>query len=564
MTARRRLKTAIQLLRGGHWKASGRLFSRRNPTSDYAIWRALHAITPKMRREMIRQKGEWRKLVFTILLSTSDERIEATWKTVESIREQIYPHFLLCVVGLTRTETLETKGAGRFLTARDSLAESLNDALADATGSYVVRLEAGDELAPHALFRIAEVLRSGKPSDVVYADEDRIDPEGHYCEPFFKPDWSPEYFLSWMYLGRMFAIKTELIRQVGGWRPDYEGAEDYDLLLRCIGTERRVHHIADVLYHGNSSTNTKTSGDAGRRAVQNYLRASGREGVAEAGIVPGTHRVRYKVRGEPKVSIVIPTASRRFEIRGKPTWFLLECVESIRRLTTYRNLEIIAVDNNDMPPELSAAMDRLDVRRLSFREPFNLARKMNFGAFAGTGEHLVLLNDDIEVITPEWIESMLEFSQQPEIGAVGVQLLFPNDTQQHTGVIVLNGNPRHPFYGEPAKHSGYFNSSQVHRNWSAVTGACMMTRAELYRAVGGFTEGFPLNYNDVDYCLKVIARAKRVVYTPFAKLYHYESVSKTGTHAKEAVAFKQAWGDKLPVDPFYNPNLENHFRIRIR
>ncbi len=285
------------------------------------------------------------------------------------------------------------------------------------------------------------------------------------------------------------------------------------------------------------------------------MKLVGRPGRVETGPSDGFHRVRYEIRGNPKVSIVIPSACREVEVRGRKTWFVLECVASIRHLSTYKNVEIIVLDNDDMSAELAAALAPYHYRKIPFTEPFSLARKINLGCFSATGEHLILLNDDIEVITPDWIESMLEFSQWDEIGAVGAQLLFPNDTQQHNGVNLLEANPGHPFYQFPGDHPGYFNSSVVHRNWSAVTGACLMTKKAIYEAVGGFSEKFPLNYNDVDYCLKVTALGKRIVYTPGAKLYHHESVSKAGTEISELEAFKREWAERIPRDPYYNPNL---------
>jgi GT2 family glycosyltransferase len=230
-------------------------------------------------------------------------------------------------------------------------------------------------------------------------------------------------------------------------------------------------------------------------------------------------------------------------------------VKSIHRKSSYSDFEIIVMDNDDMPAELAEKLKPFEVRLVPFTETFNLARKINLGAHSATGQHLLILNDDVEVITPDWIESMLEYSQWPEIGAVGAQLLFPNGTQQHNGVNVLEGRPGHPFYQFPGDHPGYFNSSVVHRNWSAVTGACLMTRKVVYEKVGGFSENFPLNYNDVDYCLKVNELGKRIVYTPYAKLYHYESVSKAGTDIAELEAFQATWAEKIPLDPYYNPNL---------
>jgi len=366
-----------------------------------------------------------------------------------------------------------------------------------------------------------------------------------------------------MYTCHLGVYRTEIVKRIGGWRKQFDSAQDYDLVLRFTATGAKVHHIPDVLYHwrtlpSSTAANTGAKPEAHQRAqnaLREHLASIGRPGTVLDGPGEGFHRIRYQIRGNPKVSIVIPSACRRVELRGRKTWFVLDCVASIRRLSTYQNLEIIVLDNDDMSAELSDALAPYDVRKISYTEPFNLARKINLGGFSAAGEHLVLLNDDIEVITPDWIEAMLEFSQWEDIGAVGAQLLFPNDTQQHNGVNILQGNPGHPFYQFPADHPGYYNSSVVHRNWTAVTGACLMTRKDVYVAVGGFSEEFPLNYNDVDFCLKLNRAGKRVVYTPYAKLYHHESVSKSGNDLAELEAFKAAWAQRIPHDPYYNPNL---------
>jgi GT2 family glycosyltransferase len=441
-----------------------------------------------------------------------------------------------------------------------------------ARGQYVALLDHDDELAEQALFRMAEAIVRDPSLEMLYSDEDKLTTEGRHVDPFFKPDWSPEYFLACMYTCHLGVYRTERLRQIGGWRSSFDGAQDYDLVLRLIAGQPRIHHVPDVLYHWRTIPSSTASGAQAkpeahlraRRALQAYLDSTGRGGRVEDGPSTGFHRIRYAIQGNPKVSIVIPSACRTIQFRGRQSWFVLECVSSIRRLSTYGNLEIIVLDNGDMSVELCEALKPLVIRRLPFTEPFNLARKMNVGARAAGGEQLLFLNDDVEVITPDWIESMLEYSQWPEIGAVGAQLLFPNNTQQHTGVTVLNGNPGHPFYQFPASHPGYFYSSQVHRNWSAVTGACLMTRAEVFQAAGGFTEEFPLNYNDVDYCLKLRDLGKRVVYMPYARLYHHESVTKTGTFAHELEAFKRVWLERLGRDPYYNPNLTTQtcdFRI---
>jgi GT2 family glycosyltransferase len=435
-------------------------------------------------------------------------------------------------------------------------------AIASAIGEFVCVVDPGDELTEHALFRVAEALVDNPSLDVIYSDEDTVSDTGEHAEPFFKPDWSPEYFLAWNYMGRLAAYRREMIGRIGGIREKFADAFEYDLILRLIAGNAAIHHVPDVLYHRRKSTATEPSGESAGRALRDYLASTGQSATVQNGGAAGVHRVRFALAGNPLVSIVIPSASRPATIRGRQSWFVLECVSSIRRLSTYKNVEIIVLDNNDMPAELAAALEPLEVRRIPFIGEFNLTRKINLGASQARGEQLILLNDDIEVITPDWIEAMLEFAQQPPIGAVGAQLLFPDDTQQHTGVILLNGNPRHPFYGMPAAHPGYFHSSQVHRNWSAVTGACMMTRAQNFKAVGGFSEQFGLNYNDIDYCLKLLSIGKRIVYTPYAKLYHYESVSKTGTYRREFEAFHRTWGQRFPRDPYYNPNLGRHFRVK--
>jgi O-antigen biosynthesis protein len=546
---RRTLGNSFKLLRSGNWSALGRqlLASIRGqpaPT-DYELWRQIHAVTSRSRRRMRKQIRRWTsKPKISFFLDTGWPNKPTMREPIESLIRQIYPEWELLA-----TDPRAVAIDPRIRTVPADLASAINVAM----GEYFGVLNPVDQLPEHAFFRVAEAIIDGGRPDMIYSDEDILAADGRHIDPFFKPDWSPEYFLAWMYTGPLAVYRTDLLKEIGGWR------DEYDLILRLIAKGAKIHHIPDVLYHRTSPAPQASV----HEALQNYLDSTGRKASIESGLAPGLHRIRYAIVGEPLVSIVIPSACRPVRLQGHDTWFLLECVLSIRRLSTYRNIEIIALDNNDMPEPLAAALEPLDVRRIPFTQPFNLARKMNLGAFSARGEQLTLLNDDIEVISPDWIESMLEFSQWPEIGAVGAKLLFPNNTQQHTGVILLNGNPRHPFYGCPADHPGYFHSSQVHRNWSAVTGACMMTSARNFKAVGGFSENFPLNYNDVDYCLKLLNIGKRIVYTPYARLHHHEAVSKTGTHDHEFREFRKTWMSRFPCDPYYNPNLGRHFRVRI-
>jgi GT2 family glycosyltransferase len=521
-----RLRLGLKFLARGDFAALGREISAwvgvgKEPT-DYERWRELHGVSWGERLRMKENLRTWQDYP-----SFSVIQIGSTGKALD----QIYPHF----------EMLQ-----------------LSD-IAEAKGQYVCLVDGDDELAPHALFRCARAIDAHEDLDIIYSDEDRLSESGEHVEPFFKPDWSPEYCLSWMYTGRLAVYRRELMEKVGGIRAEFGDAMEYDLILRMIAAGAKVHHIPDVLYHRRKRVEMKEA----PRAIQSHLDATKRAAVVEVGIVPGAQRVKFDIKGEPLVSIVIPSACRPVKFRDRESWFVLECVSSIRRASTYKNVEIFVVDNNDMSDELWEKLKPLGVERVHFTEAFNLTRKINFGASHAKGEQLLLLNDDVEVITPGWIEAMLEFSQQAEIGAVGVQLLFPDGTQQHTGVVILDGNPRHPFYREAGDHPGYFYSSVAHRDCAAVTGACTMTRREVFEAVGGYSERFPLSYDDIDYCLKVLELGKRVVYTPFAKLYHHESVSRPLTKPEHVKGFKEYWGRRFPRDPYYNPNLGRHYRVRV-
>jgi glycosyltransferase involved in cell wall biosynthesis len=329
--------------------------------------------------------------------------------------------------------------------------------------------------------------------------------------------------------------------------------------------DHRVVHIPRVLYtHQDFPPRPYT-------LPQPYLRALRHHGE-RLGLDPlrtnATKGPRFLAPTTDLVSIVIPTAGRATLIHGRATYFVQHCVESIRRLTTYRRYEIIVVDNGDLSQELAAELDALGVHRVTYWEPFNLAAKINLGARQARGEYLLLLNDDTEVISPDWLESLLEYAARPKIGAVGAKLYFPDGRLQHVGVILLDGNPSHPWYAAPGSHEGYFRSTVFPRNYLAVTGACLMTRRDVFERVGGFDPQFPLNYNDVDYCLRLGNLGLRCVWTPHPELYHHEAVSKEGgasVQPWELERFKARWGNRYPVDPFYSPNLSpRHCDYRLR
>jgi GT2 family glycosyltransferase len=495
---------------------------------------------------------------------------------VESVRRQTYPFWQLCVADDGSTEPhvrrvleeyaaldprIELAPPGRH----GGISAATNACLTLADGDFVALLDHDDELAEHALSRMAEAVRSPDRPDMVYSDEDKLTANGIHVEPFFKPDWSPEYFLGCMYTCHLGVYRASLVRQIGGFRPEYDGAQDYDLVLRLVAAGAKVSHVPDVLYHWRKLPTSTASGlqakpwaaEAGQRALADWLAKSGREGHVEPGPKDGLNRVRFAIRGTPRVSVIVPSLCKPVRERGRLTTWVENALASVRERSSWPDLELIVLDRHTMPAAVCQRLEGMGVRRLAYDEPFNWSAVNNRGAAAATGEYLLFLNDDIEVITPDWIECLLEYAQLPEVGAVGPKLLFPEKGGiQHAGVILPDGVPGHAYYRHPAEHEGYFGSAILARNYSAVTGACLMTRTDVFRAVGGFDESFALNFNDVDFCLRLRERGLRIVYTPYAELLHFESVTKSGVLKGEVGKFQSVWTpERLGRDPFYNPNL---------
>jgi GT2 family glycosyltransferase len=488
---------------------------------------------------------------------------------IESVTRQTYPHWELCIADdgsalphvrqvleeyAAQDDRIKLTPPGRH----GGISAASNAALALATGDFVALLDHDDEIAEHALYRMARAIVADPTADMLYSDEDKLQSDGVRVRPFFKPDWSPEFFLSCMYTCHLGVYRTSLVREIGGFRPAFDGAQDYDMVLRLVERTDRIVHIPDVLYHWRLLPGSTAAGvdakphahAAGLRALQEHLSRSGRSGVANVGPSAGLNDVRFSVVGRPMVSIIIPSQCRPGN--GEPA-MLERCITSIVRGSRYKRFEMIVLDRHEMPADMESRLRQFGVRRVTYNGDFNWSRVNNLGVEKATGDHLLFLNDDTEVITPDWLEAMLGYSQQSEIGAVGAKLLFPDGGLQHVGVTVLDGKPGHPFYGYPTEHTGYYCRNVLAHNCAAVTGACLMTRREVFDEIGGFDENFPLNYNDVDYCMKLRKLGYRIVFTPHARLLHHESVTKAGVFAEELDAFRARWGDA--PDPYYNPNL---------
>lgn len=509
---------------------------------------------------------------------------------VESVKRQAYPNWEMCLcddgstVAATREVLREYEKDPRirvaWLEKNSQISTASNAALALATGEFIALLDHDDEYTPDALYRVVRHLNDHRDADIVYSDEDKLDLAGARCDPYFKPDWSPEHFLACMYTPHLVVARRSLVDAAGGFRVGYEGAQDYDLFLRMSERTSRIDHLPRILYHWRKLPQSAASAgdakpwalDAGRRALEDAMRRRGADAEVLPGGAQGLFRVRFRIQGDPLVSIVIPTTGRPRQIGGSRVDTLRTVVRSVRQKTSYPNYEfVIVADKGEVSAEVRRALEGSNHRIVPYEMdgPFNFSHKLNAGAARAKGAHLLLLNDDVEVIGSDWMSAMLEYSQQPAIGAVGAKLLYPDGRLQHIGIVLgVGGGAGHAFHQHAGASTGYASSAISVRNYSAVTAACMMTRRDAFDAVGGFDEQLAVDFNDVDYCLRLRRAGYRIVFTPFATLYHHESASfgPRTQSAKEVELMKARWGGVMESDPYYHPALTREFpdyRIRV-
>jgi len=570
----RRLRTAAGLLLRGRFREFKRkLFSQ----WQGAPW-PFPVLTDAERQRMSNEAASLPSPpLLSVLLPVYNTPENYLRRALESVLRQTYPYWELCVADDCSTAPHVSTVLGEYA-ARDkrikvvrrprngNISAASNSALELATGQYVALLDHDDELAEQALFRAAQAIVADRGLDMLYSDEDKLNLAGEHVDPFFKPDWSPEYFLSCMYTCHVGVYRASLLKELGGFRSEYDSAQDYDLVLRLTARTSRIQHIPEVLYHwrvspSSTALNYRAKPQAhlvARRALENYLQITGRKGTVESGPAPGFHRVRLEVAGRPKVSIIIPTVCRADARPRAQTAFLLKCVESIRRRSSYQNYEILVLHDKTTPE--GQALSLPWPKRAGQPSPQviecgrthkSLPCKLNLAAEKASGPYLLFLHDDIEVTTPDWIECLLECLQDQGVGAAGAKLFLPDGRLQHVGLTVSGGSPRLLYRGAPGKTPGYFNSNVVQRACSAVSGACLMTRAEVFHAVGGFSTAFALNYYDSDFCLRLIQQGKRVVFTPYAQARHYEAASRPGPTPAETAEFQSRWADRCQRDPYF-------------
>lgn len=499
---------------------------------------------------------------------------------LDSVRRQSFDDWELCLVddcspdpdvlaSLRRAAAADPRIRVDRRAENGGIVAASNDAVAMARGEFIALLDHDDELHPDALAHVHEALLATPEADYVYTDEDKIDRAGHHSGPFFKPDWSPERFRTQMYTCHLSVLRRSLVEAIGGFNPEFEGSQDWDLVLRVTERARQVLHVPRVLYHWRTlETSTAGGGEAakpwafeaGTRAIQAHCERIGMAAQAERDLEsPGVYHLRPALTSEPLVSIVIPTAGQTREVRFEEVTLISHCVASIVADSTYENYEIVPVVDPDIDPRLLAELAEVAGQRLRpvvFDREFNFSAKINLGAVHGRGDIVVMLNDDIEVDTPDWLERMVMYAQLPEIGAVGGRLRLQDGRLQHVGVRFEHGLPGHPYYGFSKDFRGYSNSVLVAQDCLAVTGACLASRRDAFDSVGGLAENFPMNYNDVDYCLKLRDQGLRSVYDPDLEMIHFESSSRsTAVDKWEEETVRAKWLRFTAVDPYTNPNL---------
>jgi GT2 family glycosyltransferase len=543
------------------------------PPRPYDRWLERHAVTAE---DLARLRAETGRLAAppTISVVMPVHDVDEAWlrEAIESVRGQAYERWDLCLVNDASTAphirpVLEEYAAGdprirvEHLTENRGIAGASNRGLELATGDFVGFLDHDDVLYPYALAEVALALARDPDVDIVYSDEDKIDADGRRVEPFFKPDWSPDLLLALNYTCHFSVYRRSLVESVGGLRPGFEGSQDYDLVLRASEVTSRIVHLPAVLYGWRQvPASTAASVEAkpyahqgGRAAIADALARRGVEATVEM-FWPGRYHVRYPVRGHPLVSLVIPMRDRAELTR--------QCVASIESRSSYKNVEIVIVDNASLEPDSRRFFEEASLRHrvVALDQPFNYSAINNFGARRATGEYVLFLNNDTEVDAPDWIEAMLEHAQRPEVGAVGAKLLYPDRRIQHAGVFVMGSElafAGHAFKYLPEYTDAHFGLAQVVRNVSAVTGACMMVRRQVFEQVGGFDESVRVAFNDVDLCLRLREAGYLIIYTPLAVLVHHESATRKAMHPPDDDRLiRERWQHVVSRgDPYYNPNL---------
>ena len=533
--------------------------------SEYEQWFQHHrSSTQELQRMRVEGRAFVSQPLISILTPVFDTPVPWLREAVDSVLTQVYEDWELLLIddGSTATDLL---GALHGVAARDrrirlvrleshqGISAALNKGLDLANGEWVTFLDHDDVLEPDALFQNVRSLQENPGLDLIYSDEDKLTDQG-FDSPILKPDWSPDFFLSCNYLCHMIFLRRDLVREIGGFQLQFDGSQDYDLLLRVSERTNRIHHIPRVLYHWRRSENSSASDvrqkpgqlEASWRAIEGHLKRRGEQ--AHVAVDWRTHAfyVRRELREAKKISVIIPS------FRGPES--LERCVESVVSRTSYPNYEIVIAKMDERDKIAKAATD-YPHRVLYFADALNDSAARNYAVAHTDSPWLLFLDDNIEAIGPDWLTIMAEHVQRPETGAVGPRLINPGGTIEHAGLVLgVNGIAQSAFRGFPADHPGVNRQLQMTRNYSAVSGACLLMRREVFQQIGGLDQKLSSVLADVDLCLKIRRAGYLIVYTPLAKLC-WDPSPPERSDASAEVIMRQRWSDVLQRDPYYNPNL---------
>ena len=563
------------------WEATER------SVTAYRSWVAMYDTLTDADREAITariQKLDYKPLI-SVLMPVYN--VDEQWLrlAVASVCKQLYPHWELCIADdksdkphvrrvLTEYADKDQRIKVVFRETRGHISAASNSAIEVAQGEFIALLDHDDELSEHALYMVAEELNACPKADLIYSDEDKLNQSGERIAPHFKPDWNPDLLYSYNCISHLGVYRKAIARQVGGFRQGYEGSQDYDLALRVIEQipAHHIRHIPHVLYHWREVTGSLALGgsekeyahEAARNAIRSHFQRTGINATVTEGY-GAFHRVIYPVpEPAPLVSVIVATRDR-LEL-------LSQTVAGLLNETDYAPLEIIIVDNLSKNTATLKYLREIQkdprVKVVEYADTFNYSAINNLGVGESSGKVIALINNDIKVISPGWLKEMVSHALRPGIGAVGAKLLYPDDTVQHAGVILgVKGVAGHAHKLIPRNSPGYLNRAMIIQNLSAVTGACMVLRRAVFEELGGLDEvNLTVAFNDVDFCMRILENNYRIVWTPYAELYHLESASRgrddtqenAPRFSKEIKYMMHVWKDRLTTDPCYSQNLTLH------
>ncbi len=545
---------------------------------DYEEWYKNHKPTMEELQRQRDTEFEYEPLI-SILVPVYNTPEEFLKQMIQSVRKQTYGKWELCIananpanetvaeilrISSTKDERIKVKDVPE----NEGIAQNTNAALASATGDYIGLLDHDDLLTPDALYEVVKAINENDRPQVLYSDEDKVTMDlSEHFQPHMKPDYNKDLLRSNNYITHFFVADRTLVEEVGGEDGEYNGAQDYDLILKCTERAKGIAHIPRILYHwrvhkastADNPASKMYAFDAGKRAIEDHLKRCGEIGKVSHEKDLGFYRVKYQVQGSPLISIIIPNKDQ--------VESLDKCLESIEK-SSYKNYEIIIVENNSTEDATFAYYKKIEsdkIRIVYWSDEFNYSAINNFGVKHARGDYLLLLNNDVEVITTDWLEELTANCQRKDVGIVGARLYYPDDTIQHAGIVIgIGGVAGALFVGMPRMFTGYLHKAAIQQDLSAVTAACMMVKRSVYEELGGLEEELKVAFNDVDFCLRAREKGYLVVYDPNVELYHFESKSRGMEDSKEKIRrfqneieyMRSHWLELLKKgDPMYNPNL---------